>query len=315
MVSFSRNVKEEISLSEYNDDCSKSLLLAVIKLNGTLSLNNLGLSLTVRTENAKIASKIHQIFKKLYSPEIEFKVSKKMKLKKNNVYFIKVNKAREILDDLEILSGLGFEAIPSPKVIGKQDTIRAFLAGCFLASGSVNNPQTSNYHLEMSCHEEAFSNYIINILSDFDIHAKSIQRRNKYTVYVKSAEKIGDFLRLIGANNALMEFETARIDRDFINNLNRVDNCEIANEMKTQRVAEQQIEDILYIIEMRGLASMDDKTKQVALLRLDNPDRSLNELCEVYNTMYMPSITKSGMNHRFRKIKDMASTLKMRDIE
>ena len=194
MVSFSRVVKEDVVFNDFESCCQKAMLCAIIKINGTLSLSSYGLSLTIRTENAKIASKIHKMLKDEYDPQIEFIVSRKMKLKKNNVYILKVTKAREILDDLSLMDGLGFHIIPDKKIFQKECCIRAYLAGAFLACGSVNNPETSNYHLEMSFAEEEYANFIAQLMNNFELNAKIIKRRNRYVVYLKSSEKIGDFL-------------------------------------------------------------------------------------------------------------------------
>ena len=198
MVSFSRVVKEDVVFNDFESCCQKAMLCAIIKINGTLSLSSYGLSLTIRTENAKIASKIHKMLKDEYDPQIEFIVSRKMKLKKNNVYILKVTKAREILDDLSLMDGLGFHIIPGKKIFQKECCIRAYLAGAFLACGSVNNPETSNYHLEMSFAEEEYANFIAQLMNNFELNAKIIKRRNRYVVYLKSSEKIGDFLRAMG---------------------------------------------------------------------------------------------------------------------
>ena len=193
MVSFSRVVKEDVVFNDFESCCQKAMLCAIIKINGTLSLSSYGLSLTIRTENAKIASKIHKMLKDEYDPQIEFIVSRKMKLKKNNVYILKVTKAREILDDLSLMDGLGFHIIPDKKIFQKECCIRAYLAGAFLACGSVNNPETSNYHLEMRFAEEEYANFIAQLMNNFELNAKIIKRRNRYVVYLKSSEKIGDF--------------------------------------------------------------------------------------------------------------------------
>ena len=166
MLSFSRKVKEEIVFNEFDHDCSKAILCALLKTNGTLMLGQ-GLSLLIRTENAKIASKMHKLLKELYAPSIEFKVKKMMKLKKNNVYLLKVSKAREILEDLHLLEGLGFTMLPSDEILYDDRTRRAYLAGIFLASGSVNNPDTSNYHLEMSVQDEPLAQYIEAMLNSY----------------------------------------------------------------------------------------------------------------------------------------------------
>ena len=195
MVSFSRIVKEEVVFNDFESCCHRAMWCAVIKINGTLSLSSYGLSLTIRTENAKIASKVHRMLKEEYDPQIEFLVSRKMKLKKNNVYILKVTKAREILDDLSLMDGLGFNIIPNRNILKRECCMRAYLAGAFLSCGSVNNPETSNYHLEMSFNEEEFAQFISKIMNDFELNAKMIKRRNKYVVYLKSSEKIGDLDR------------------------------------------------------------------------------------------------------------------------
>ena len=123
-------------------------------------------------------------------------------------------------------------------------------------------------------------------------------------VYVKVADKIGDFLRCIGASDSLLKFEDIRISRDFTNSLTRLDNCEVANEMKTQKAASSQIEDIKQLEKV--INSLDVKLQEVCKIRLDNPEMSLNELCDVYERLYGTPISKSGMKHRFTKIHELA---------
>ena len=309
MVSFSRVVKEEVVFNDFESCCQRAMLCAVIKINGTLSLSNHGLSLTIRTENAKIASKIHKMLKEEYDPQIEFLVSRKMKLKKNNVYILKVTKAREILDDLSLMDGLGFNQIPNPKIIEKECCTRAYLAGAFLSCGSVNNPETSNYHLEMSFNEEEFAQFIADLINRFELNAKIIKRRNKYVVYLKSSEKIGDFLRAIGASQSVMNFESTRIDRSMSNTVNRWNNCDIANEMKSMATANKQLEDIETVDMFLGLDMLDEKTRAVALIRKKYPELTLNELTEVYYEETGQTISKSDLHHRFKKISEEAKRL------
>ncbi|WP_249029433.1 DNA-binding protein WhiA [Tannockella kyphosi] len=310
-VSFSRTVKEEVVFNDFNECCSKAMLCAIIKINGTLALSNQGLALTIRTENAKIASKIHKMLKETYAPTIEFLVSRKMKLKKNNVYVVKVSKAREILDDLSLMSGFGFQDVPDKKMIRKECCKRAYLAGAFLSSGSVNPPDTSNYHLEISLSQQEHATFIQDLMNRFDLNAKCIQRRNKYIVYLKSSEKIGDFMRAIGASQSVMHFETTRIDRNMSNTVNRWNNCDIANEMKSITTANKHIEDI-HVIEMfLGIDMLDDKTKKVAKVRLKYPEVSLKELANYYLEETGETISKSGLHHRLKKIHDEAERLRV----
>ncbi len=310
MVSFSRVVKEEIVFNDFDQCCAKSLIAAMIKISGTLSLSSSGLTIDIRTENAKIASKVHKLLKEIYHPTIEFKVSRKMKLKKNNIYVLKVTKAREILDDLGLLNGLGLANIPKKDVIANQCCRRAYLAGAFLATGSVNHPSTANYHLEISVNDKELAMFIQELMNEFELNAKVVTRRSKYIIYLKSSEKIGDFLGLVGATSSYMNFESVRIDRDFINSINRLENCEIANEIKSMNAANQQVADIQYIQSKIGLELLDEKTRNIALLRLDNPELNLNELANEYVSKYGAKISKSGLHHRFKKIKEEVNRLK-----
>jgi DNA-binding protein WhiA len=233
-----------------------------------------------------------------------------MKLKKNNVYTLRITKAREILDDLHLMEGLSIQSFPDERILTKDDDVRAYLAGVFLGCGSVNNPDTSNYHLEMSINEEEYAHFIANLMNRYELNAKVIKRRSKFVVYLKSAEKIGDFLRAIGAYQSVMSFEMTRIDRSMANTVNRWNNCDIANEMKALSASKSQIEDIAYVMDKAGLEILDTKTREIAYLRLENPDLTLNELAEVYLMKTGQTISKSGLHHRFAKIKNEAQKLK-----
>lgn len=308
MPSFSRIVKEEICFNDFDETSGKALLCALIKMTGTLSLGK-GMSLTIRSENAKVASKALKLLKSYYNPSVEFMVSRKMKLKKNNVYILRVSKAKEILDDLDLMDGLSFLSIPTGKIVNSGDTRRAYLAGIFLGCGSVNNPHTSNYHLEMSVNDKEHAIFISSLMNSFDLHAKVIKRRNKYVIYLKSVLKIGDFLRAVGASNSVSLYETTRIDRYMANEVNRINNCDIANEMKAFDASQKQIANIAFIIEHSGIEYLHGKVRRVALLRLDHQDATLKELAEAYESTYDEAISKATLSRYFKKIEDDAKTL------
>ena len=120
--------------------------------------------------------------------------------------------------------------------------------------------------------EEDFALFIEELMNRYELNAKVIKRRNKYVIYMKSAERIGDFLRAIGASQSVMDFEMTRIDRSMANTVNRWNNCDIANEVKAMSASTAQIEDIAYVIDKAGIEILDDKTRIVALLRLENPE-------------------------------------------
>lgn len=310
MISFSRIVKEEIVFNEFDIICQKAILCAIIKMNGSLALSHSGLSLTLRTENMKIARKVHQMLKEIYDPDIQFKITKKMKLNKNKVLVLNVSKAREILTDLGIMQGIGFSVYPDEKILCSDIAKRAYLAGMFLSSGSVNNPTTSNYHLEMSVLEEELALFIQSLMNEHELNAKVIKRRNKYVIYLKSVDKIIDFLRAIGASASVMDYEMERISRNMNSEINRVTNCDIANDTKSMSACISQMDDIAYLMDKVGLEILDDKTKSIALLRLENPETKLNDLAEIYYEKTGKTISKSGLHHRFKKIKEEVNKLK-----
>lgn len=170
------------------------------------------------------------------------------------------------------------------------------------AAGSINSPKKSNYHCEIVTQDLEHAQYIQTIMNRFELGAKYIIRRNQHVIYLKASEKISDFLRMIQANNAVLDFEDIRIQRDFHNNLTRLDNCEVANVMKTMAAANDQIEVIHRLMENGEFEYIDLKLKEVAQLRLNNPEASLNELCERYELEFGKTISKSGMKHRLAKL-------------
>ena len=188
---------------------------------------------------------------------------------------------------------------------------RSYLRGAFLAGGSVNSPETSRYHLEIYSNYEDHNKDICEMMNHFDLNARTIDRRNGFITYLKEAEKIADFLAMVGAHNAMMKFEDVRIIRDMRNSVNRLVNCENANMNKTIDAASRQIENIEFIEQLVGLDKLPGKLYEIAILRLDNPDVSLKELGEM-----VPSgiISKSGINHRIRKINEYADKLRNKEV-
>lgn len=310
-MSYTTDVKLECANIELKNCCKLAQLSALLKLSADLSISSNGLNMVIKSENPTVAKRMLKLLKELYSVESQLSVMKKLNLKKNNIYIIRIyDHVRDILSDTEIMNDKGFMAHPTTSLIHKECCEKAYLAGAFMAAGSVNDPKGTNYHLEIACNEESHANYIMKHMNKYGLNAKQIKRRNNYVVYMKSAEKISDFLRVIGTHNSLVEFEDYRIERDFVNNLRRLDNCEVANEMKTQKAAKSQIEDILLIRKRLGFHTLDEKVKRVAVLRMDYPEASLNELCEVYNYEYDEEITKSGMKHRLAKLRTLADNIR-----
>lgn len=313
-MSFTSEVKKQICHEPVDEVQAKAQLCALFQMRASLNMNWQGMYLSIQTENATIAKHIFQLMKTTYSVEPQISVLKKMQLKKNNIYRIQVfQKATDILSDLEIMTDSGLHYKPSRSMIRSEKRARAYLQGCFLAGGSINDPKTSNYHLEMTTPEIDLAQSIQKLMERFYLPAKIIQRKNNYVVYMKTGDKIADFLRLCNASQALFEFEDARIQRDFYNQITRLDNCELANEMKTMKAAQKQLEYIKILEEHASSIKISEKIQHVIDIRKKFPDASMNELCEECYREYGDIITKSGMKHRLAKIKSMAEELEEND--
>lgn len=306
-MSFTTEVKSQIAANDLHPCCMKAELTAVLQMCSTMNFTSNGMHITIKTENANTAKRIFKFLKELYHVETQLSVIKKMKLKKNNIYVIRVvNKAMEILKDVEILTDKGLQYHPSSKMVRKECCARAYLAGAFLAGGSVNSPSKSNYHLEISTGNLELAKFIQKLMNRFDLPAKHIKRRNQEVVYLKASDKISDFLRCVGASDAVFTFEDSRIQRDFMNSLTRLDNCELANEMKSITAGKRQLEDIEWIENYQSIDSLPEKLQHVIYARKELPEASLNELCEYCADEYDETISKSGMKHRLAKIKELA---------
>ncbi|WP_077624836.1 DNA-binding protein WhiA [Sediminibacillus massiliensis] len=308
-MSFASEIKKELTKVTHENCCAQAELAALIRMNGAVSLSSQQYILDVQTENAAIARRIYTLTKSLYSYPVELLVRKKMKLKKNNVYIVRMKEgARMFLTDLDILTGpFTFNHHISEKFTAKTCCRRAYLRGAFLAGGSVNNPETSSYHLEIYNFHKEHNDALCELMNTFELRARKLERKKGYITYIKEAEKITEFLTNIGAHQALFKFEDIRIVRDMRNSVNRLVNCETANLNKTIGAAFRQVENIKFIDKTVGLQALPDKLQEVAALRVQHQEVSLKELGELVST---GKISKSGINHRLRKIDEFAEKLR-----
>jgi DNA-binding protein WhiA len=311
-MSFASETKKELTNIEIHSDCClKAELSALIRMNGTISFSNKKLFIDIQTENAAIARRIYSLLKKGYhNPQVELLVRKKMRLKKNNVYIVRLaDNARGILENLKIVEeGFSLTHTISSELIKKKCCKRAYLRGAFLAGGSVNNPETSSYHLEIFSlykeHSEALSQLMNHA---FRLNSKILERKKGFITYLKEAEKIADLLSVVGGHTALLRFEDVRILRDMRNSVNRLVNCETANLNKTIGAAVRQVENIRYIERSVGLSVLPDKLREIAELRVAYQEVTLKELGEMVSSS---TVSKSGINHRLRKIDEIADKLR-----
>ena len=310
MISFTINVKNEISSSIGTKNENMAMLSAIIRNSGKISDQ----SIVITTENSKVARCIYTLITDIYNVSVTID-DKDNNFNRSRLYVIKISDNIDfILKDLCFYNDNGdyYTCIPE-YLIDSDEEKRAYLKGVFLSSGSVNDPKTSRYHLEFFIDNYDEACFINDLLNEYFLNSKMIKKEKKYMVYIKEAEKIGDFLRLIGANDAVMYYEDIRIYRDHKNMTNRLNNMEQANIEKVINTCNMQIEDINYIIEKLGEDLLDDKTKEAVTYRIKYPESSLQELSEIMTLEIGKPITKSGLNHRFRKIRELAKKLKESD--
>ena len=301
-MSFTGEVKNEISKQEFNEIGNISILSAILS-NSFISKN----SIKITTENASVARYIYNLIKELYNINPKITVRKGYNYNKKLLYIIEIlNNIEKILRD----TGLQDSSIPKSFVTADEELIRYYLKGVFLMSGSINDPKKSRYHLEFVVEDEEYASFITDLLNTYNLNAKYLKHENRYMAYVKEAEKIGDFLRILNATQALFYFEDIRIYRDHKNMTNRLNNCEQANMDKVIQSAQEEVKAIEKIESIGGLDLLEDKVKEVAIYRKKYPEVSLQELSEIISLETEHVITKSGLYHRMKKIKDMAKRIK-----
>ncbi|TDF97028.1 DNA-binding protein WhiA [Paenibacillus piri] len=307
-MSFASQTKKELTMIQSDDCCETAELSALIRMNGSVQLTNQRIVLDISTENAAIARRIYSLLKKKFQVHTELLVRKKMRLKKNNVYIVRVpQQVQEILARLQIVSeGFMFTAGIEEDIIHDSCCKRAYLRGAFLAGGSVNNPEGSSYHLEISSMYEEHCQALCELANEFDLNARCIERKKGFVLYIKEGEKIIEFLSLIGAHQALLRFEDVRIMKDMRNSVNRLVNCETANLNKTIGAAVRQIDNIRLLQKEIGLENLPEKLREVAEIRMKHPDMNLKEVGDLLKG----SVSKSGVNHRLRKIDELAEKIR-----
>jgi len=314
-MSFSGEVKkelcEQISPARH---CRLAEISAIIAFCGKLVVDkDQTLILKLQTESTILTKKIFLLLKQVFRVNAEL-TTKSISIKKN-LYEL-VLSSEETLLVLEACKLTvaeeeknGRPLVVEPTVVTKSCCKRSFIRGAFLAAGSVSNPNKA-YHFEIVVGQEQNGELLCEVMRSFDIDAKMIARKYHYVVYVKEGSQIVDLLNVMEAHVALMEFENVRILKDMRNTINRKVNCEAANINKTVKAATRQVEDILYIQEKVGLATLAEGLEEIALLRTTYPEASLKELGE----MLSPPVGKSGVNHRLKKLSEIAEDLRTRSV-
>ncbi|MCI9126303.1 MAG: DNA-binding protein WhiA [Eubacterium sp.] len=313
-MSFSSKVKEELSSHISNTvHCRVAELAAMISMCGSVMIDDKNnYAIRVRTETEPTAKKIHTLLWKTFHIDTEITIRDNAYSRIGKTYTLTVTdnqQAIKILQATKLINDAGdIEenfSITNNIVIMKDCCKRAFIRGAFMAAGSMSDPNKS-YHFEIKCNSNKKSEQLINLLKKFNIEGKMVARKGGYVVYLKEGEGIVDVLNVMEAHVSLMEMENIRILKGMSNYYNRQVNCETANIKKTVATSVRQIEDINYIIKKKGIGYLPPKLQDIALIRIENPDASLQELGE----RLAPPLGKSGVNHRLRKICQIADDLR-----
>ena len=301
-MTFTTKIKDEITKVIENVIESLVVLHSYLYYNCVFQDNNL----TILTENASVARYIFKLIKEHYNVNIKLTLRVQKKFRVKNIYILSIkDKLNLISEDINNTVNNIMDSSDEEKI--------AFLKGAFLATGSVNDPSKSKYHLEFLIDEESDTNIIKNLLIGFNFNAKVIKRSKGYMLYLKSSEEISDFIKMLNAINSVFYYEDIRIYRDHKNMVNRLNNCEQANVEKSLRTCNEQIECINYLKENDMLSLLDDKILVVVNYRLKYPESSMNELASIISLETDIFITKSGINHYFRKIKQLVEKAKQKE--
>lgn len=313
-LSFSTLTKNELArVIDPRQCCKMAELGALIKMDGSLQLSGRQVSLNILNHNAAVARKLFKLFKELFGMQAQVLVRRKVRLRKNNVYWVRIPPQEGLA---AMLGQLGLVNSDGSLQEGIQRDLlrcdycrRAYLRGAFLGGGSVNSPG-GNYHMEVITSKEQHAASICHLLREFNLAAKVSRRKAWYVVYLKDSDQIVECLNIMGAHSALLEFENTRIYKDMRNQVNRLVNCETANLNKTVDASLRQTESIALVARVIGLDKLPAGLREIAELRMKFPDASLKELGEMAN----PPLGKSGVNHRLRKLDRMAEKLRAGDL-
>ena len=308
-MSFASYCKDEASMIKgLPKHCQMAELEALVRLNSEIVLRGGKIMLTFSTSNSHVASCFMKMVKELYNVKTTLLTKEIERFDKRQVYEVSIEDEADVLvKEMDLFNDVSKNHI---KYEENECCKKSYLRGAFLARGSVNDPAKSAYHLEIATRSNDEAIYIQHLMNTFDLNAKMSKRRNDLIIYVKEVSKIADFLRIIGISQMVFKFEEIQVQREFKNDLNRKVNSEIANEIKTMSAAKAQLLNIQYLEYNYPLEKMDPKILLIMKVRKEKPGASFKELIDILNNDYDEKITKSGLNHRFRKIKEMVDELK-----
>lgn len=296
-MTFTTRIKEEISKESCNILEAEKILAAFIRYNAKVDEE-----IIITLENCSVTRYIYKLIKETFNVSAQIIVRNQKRFRIKQIYILIIN---EKIDFIKQALNLNVDM-----VLDNDEEKIAFIKGAFLATGSISNPSTSGYHLEFILNNKKDAQYLCKLLNDFSLKAKVVKRGYKYITYLKSGESISDLIKMFKATNSLFEFEDVRIYRDHKNMVNRLNNCEIANQEKIISNGLKQVEDINFLIDNDLLGLLDDKTQVVANYRIKYPESSYQELAQIISVETDYKIGKSGINHNFRKIRELINRYK-----
>ena len=304
-MSYTSNIKNEISNIEYGHSEKMAELSAILNIGVKISDDKF----EIYTENISVARRIYKLIKEIYHVEIEMDTSNTNSLRGNKLVLLTIkDKEKMILEDLSILENGKRLFVPHSYLVDNDKDKQAYLRGVFIMCGSVNDPKTSRYHAEFVISNLETAEYVNDLLNEFYFNSKVIKRDKNYMVYIKEAEKISDFIKLLNATSALFYYEDIRIYRDHKNMTNRLNNCEQANVDKSIEASNKQLELISKLKKLEDFDLMDENIKNICIYKEKYPESSMSELAYIISSETEKPITKSGINHRFRKIKEIVES-------
>jgi DNA-binding protein WhiA len=305
-MSFTAEVKEELSrVMPKRGCCPKAELAALVRVEGTLHITGPDrYRLEIATETAPVARKTIKLLHELYGLKTELTVRRSI-LHKTNNYLITVPQQTRLAGALQDLGILDDEMNISYRIAGrlvrKDCCAVSYLRGAFLGGGFVADPH-GDFHFELTAEAAELADDLVELMARFEMDAKVTKRRGLYAVYLKGAEPIVTFLALVGAHRALLRAEDVRVMKSVRNRVNRLVNAETANLVKSTDAAIAQLEGISRLADERGLEALPPALRELAYLRLENPDVSLRELGELAD----PPLSKSAVYHRIRRLEELA---------
>ena len=300
-MTFATQLKEEIISNPIDKIESLTELSAFIRFSGNIKKNKI----TLTMENAAVARRIYKDIKSNFGINIKITVRNQKRFRVKQIYILEIHENIDnILETLNILKD-GEKTLPSEFFIESREDKISFLKGAFLACGSINDPSSAGYHFEYTSSIKKEGIYLQQLLKEFNIISKVLKRNSHYMIYVKSAEMISELIRLFGANNCFFYFEDIRIYRDHKNMVNRLNNCEIANQEKILKTGLKQLDDIIYLKEHDLVGLLDENVQEAIRYRELYPEQSLSELAEIISQETGRQIGKSGINHYFIKVKKL----------